>query len=235
MSKGRREEKGNKPATVFPNTPTASQLLSVWMGSMQSPEGPKHTVVDSTEEILAYRGWNLEDDPVNGARLRSMFIGAIWDGPSLVADAPPTQMAPHGYHHGVYAMKEKLWQSIYGVNIATSAHVTGVVLLSGLVVEGANGYRAERATIQSLTIHPKVKWPEAEKVTDKDWGDMAVRSPNPSGRASGFSDVYFFPGIVGNAYGSVISGPTRAWPEQLSAYRAAEDLAKRYQCDVEVA
>ena len=99
-----------------------------------------------SEEILAWRGWDLvgySSGDVEVVRLRSLTRIFLWDSPSVVADRRPSQHSAHG----LYAMRTR------GQFVAQyTPHVLGQVALSGIVVEGENGYRAERATIRSLII-----------------------------------------------------------------------------------
>jgi hypothetical protein len=70
--------------------------------------------------------------------------GIRWDGPALTADAVPA--APPD-EHGIYALrKEPFAESGY------DGAITGEVALSGIVIEGTQGYRAERAVIRSLYV-----------------------------------------------------------------------------------
>lgn len=94
-------------------------------------------------EILAWRGWNFAASPSEPI-LQSVTYPVRWDGPTLLADAVPT--AKNG--HGIHALKVKDTNSSYLSEVAAF----GEVALSGIVVEGTDGYRAERATIRSLWV-----------------------------------------------------------------------------------
>lgn len=97
-----------------------------------------------TEEILAWRGWRLLNDLDGEFFLWSVNHECAWTGPTLVADVQPTKYGASG----IYALmsRTEVIQQGYAPN------VVGQVALSGIVVEGEHGYRAERATIRSLTI-----------------------------------------------------------------------------------
>ena len=93
-----------------------------------------------TEEILAWRGWHLVPEGDDWL-LRSPSYAMRWDGPSAVADQKP---AVHT-RNGLYAVKDR-------TRAGESYYVYGQVALSGIVLEGETGYRAERATIRSLVL-----------------------------------------------------------------------------------
>lgn len=132
----------------------AGQLVAIaYTGSGAVRTGPDTSVtkpkpVPVAQEIIAYRGWQLTKDKAGVPQLAS-FNGTRWDGPSLVADAVPD----HDNTNGVYALTlENPYRSQY----EGTCCVWGSVALSGIVVEGQTGYRAERATIRTLSVvkHP---------------------------------------------------------------------------------
>ena len=92
------------------------------------------------QEIIAERGWNLSQDK-KGPVLMSVTREVKWDGPTLRADAVPAL----GSDAGIYA-QDRLENSYRRLS------VWGQVALSGVVVEGTNGWRAEQATIRSLRV-----------------------------------------------------------------------------------
>lgn len=119
------------------------------------------------EEILAERAWRLIqwDDPGKapvsvplgtvlespgaGVLLRSIGTEVYWHGPSLTADKQPRQHNTSGIHcfklgdDGACPDRDGYrWHQA----------VVGVVALSGIVQIHKHGYRAERATIQSLML-----------------------------------------------------------------------------------
>ena len=101
-----------------------------------------------TSEILAWRGWLRDTKNDYEPVLRSFNYDVRWDGPSLTADKVPSRK----HDHGIYALKatpgKRHEQSSYYFN----AFAFGCVALSGVVVEGELGYRAERATIRELWL-----------------------------------------------------------------------------------
>ncbi len=127
-----------KPKSV---PPTASSL---W----DSPE----TV---TTEIMAYRGWvlkvQIDDNGKAVIYLRSMNFDMLWDGPTVVADETPKAESLHGLY-AVGLLPHHEWNFV--LNMDMSCHIWGRVALSGMVIEGDLGYRAERATIQELWLNP---------------------------------------------------------------------------------
>jgi hypothetical protein len=95
-----------------------------------------------SEEIIAWRGWKMKRDDANRWVLLSITWNAVWEGPTFIADEIPARDS----QHGVYARKSRETLGEY------AGVCCGEVALSGVVVEGENGYRAERATIRSLII-----------------------------------------------------------------------------------
>lgn len=120
----------------------------------------------STEEIVAYRRWRYMDADlvitqhflspehfaIQGRRLFSVVFWWEWDGPTMRADERPALDSSHG----IYAMRtlERLQEHFRGgyIGMGSSPYpaVEGEVALSGTVIEGEHGYRAERATIRKL-------------------------------------------------------------------------------------
>lgn len=113
------------------------------------------------EEIIAWRSWDLRD----GA-LWSTTQNFCWDGPSVTADAVPTA----DNSNGIYALQE--------ISDTPITDVWGQVELSGLVVEGEKGYRAERATIRSLYIGRRQKQMALDGITPPqhfyEWPEQAL-------------------------------------------------------------
>lgn len=97
-----------------------------------------------SKEIIAWRGWRLVKY-ADGWKLHSVTQHLVcWDGPTLIADKVPEWNS----QHGIYALTER--NAVVGNGY--QGHCLGEVALSGVVVEGSNGYRAERAMIRSLTL-----------------------------------------------------------------------------------
>jgi len=105
------------------------------------------------QEIEAWRTWYLlvEADGFGGydAILKSLSRETRWKGPVLVADKVPAV----DHQHGVYARNLDAEDHYSGLMFRMpdfGQKVYGKVALSGIVVEGTTGYRAERATIREL-------------------------------------------------------------------------------------
>lgn len=113
-------------------------------GARISPE-PVNT------EVLAWRGWGFEPSV---RRLKSVTAGHIWQGPTFVSDErPDTVRGPYSYQYhepGVHALQEDKFRGS-GYDLS---EVIGEVALTGLVVVGTFGWRAEKATIRSLVVRP---------------------------------------------------------------------------------
>ena len=92
--------------------------------------------------------------------LRSLTKNTIWEGPSITADHRPKL----DNENGIYALKREdgyeydptVRFRLFDWNYRTGSLVWGQVALSGVVVEGTMGYRAERSTIRSLYIQPQL-------------------------------------------------------------------------------
>jgi hypothetical protein len=95
-----------------------------------------------SEEIIAWRGWRLQRSEEGRWFLCSVSMATLWEGPTLIADKQPDRDS----HHGIYARRTRKALAEY------TRQCCGEVALSGVVVEGENGYRAERATIRSLIV-----------------------------------------------------------------------------------
>lgn len=123
-----------------------------------APAVPVEKMETIESEIMAWRGWNLSwDDPYDPI-LQSASQNTLWRGPTVVADKAPEL----GGKTGIYALSErevKPKHDFYGDSMRgwsrqyLSMPVSGTVALSGVVVEGEYGYRAERATIRSLRLN----------------------------------------------------------------------------------
>lgn len=112
------------------------------------------------EEIIAYRCWYLdwelvgwterEDLPILRPILHSTNRPFAWDGPVVRADVPPARNTKSG----IYAVGvEDRFSKNFGY--VQEGNVWGEVALSGLVVEGEAGYRAEVCTIRRLWLGGK--------------------------------------------------------------------------------
>jgi len=102
---------------------------------------PSSVIEHRTTEILAWRGWDLYDEAYLWSYGRTR-----WDGPTLTADKKPDP----NHNHGLYAVKDQ--QCSNWCSYSAYRDVIGEVALSGLVVEGETGYRAEHCTIRKLSV-----------------------------------------------------------------------------------
>ncbi len=123
-------------------------------------------------ELLALRAWRLahwRDD--GGIRLQSLSQNHVWHGPVFHSDHMPEADARCG--SGVYAMKPSRrprsgaaftgGSSVHDWLTGANAWIWGWVALSGQVVEHAEGYRAQTATVRRLHLglqaHLAFPWP----------------------------------------------------------------------------
>lgn len=113
-----------------------------------TPSTPDLPIVPVGQEVIAYRAWLFQGMGIeNDAVLWSVAHPVRWEGPVLTADRVPSMNS----RHGIYAKS-----TLEGLNQEYGRQpVIGEVALSGVVVEGDNGYRAERCVIRSLTLYYK--------------------------------------------------------------------------------
>lgn len=106
------------------------------------------------QEVIGWRSWFLlvETSPYLE---RDFFLmswrGTKWEGPVLAADALPET----DNEHGVYARTTEWRGSMFAMPIFDmgAIRVRGTVALTGRVLQGESGYRAERATVRELWLH----------------------------------------------------------------------------------
>jgi hypothetical protein len=106
------------------------------------PPNEEHVEQVSTE-ILAWRAWGLDGQDAEPLLRSITFRDFVWPGPTVTAHESPERDDPNA---GIHAVKDRdsHWLS--------NAPVSGQVALHGRVVVGTEGYRAEKATIRSLTL-----------------------------------------------------------------------------------
>ena len=140
------------------------------LGAGQSGDGVK--VESQDTEIIAWRAWFLVEHEGDWY-LRSFFYPTgdpmRWEGPAVRADKTPELESAHG----IYALTKERFDGYYspdyGIGVTmhfgssdgrykTESFVYGEVALSGTVVEGTNGYRAEQAVVRSLTLKLDKAW-----------------------------------------------------------------------------
>jgi hypothetical protein len=105
------------------------------------------------QELLAWRGWRLglfvpDAGEPSGPRLLSITAPCIWNGPVVKADRPRDAIDTPS---GIYALKADVADRSQ-LRIAEGFWATGLVALSGRVVEHAIGYRAQRAVVRELRL-----------------------------------------------------------------------------------
>lgn len=91
--------------------------------------------------MIGWRWWSLEGDV-----LKSVSHPTKWEGPTLRADKKPTKSNPHGIY--CLAKRDKIgaWKP------EQFRRAFGKIELSGRVVKGEQGYRAEQATVLALYV-----------------------------------------------------------------------------------
>lgn len=135
-----------------------------------------------TGEIIAYRAWDYDfqitDDGAVGVRLESLHQDFYWDGPVTTADAAPAADSDKG----LYAIRGDEHHRDNFKNYMKGKAIWGRVALSGIVVEGQCGYRAERAAIQELWVNPYIDTEDSPEglcklLADRYQCDATVRAP----------------------------------------------------------
>lgn len=127
---------------LYANT-TAKTAYSAMLNApaaSQKPAPPEPVA----QEIIAWRGWRVMPDD-DGWALWSPCQPMKWDSLSVVADKVPDTDHPHG----LYAMKD-----LPQLDVGYCAQAYGEVALSGIVLVGQTGFRAERATVRSIVLLP---------------------------------------------------------------------------------
>ena len=102
----------------------------------ESSDGAPRGATRTRVEVVAWRAWYMLGNGI----LRSVSYDTQWEGPVLRADEIPMGRNSNG----IYAVRT--------LDQVPFAHAWGEVALSGIVVEGELGYRAEVATIRSLFV-----------------------------------------------------------------------------------
>lgn len=137
-----------------------SYTISGWNCVEAAPAAPPATASPLwdkpetvTGEIIAYRGWDYDfhvtPDGKVAVRLESRHQDFYWDGPATTADEAPSAEGDHG----LYAVASDAHHKDNFGSYVSDAPIWGRVALSGVVVEGTNGYRAERAAVQELWVN----------------------------------------------------------------------------------
>jgi len=105
-------------------------------------------------ELLAWRAWRLailreSEQEDYGPRLLSLTAPCIWRGPMITADTLPAVLASRPT--GIHALKPDA-PLASELRLSEYCWVSGLVALSGRVMEHAIGYRAERAVVRELRL-----------------------------------------------------------------------------------
>jgi hypothetical protein len=136
----------------------SSPMMGVWRTPQTEKPAATSPLWDNPEtvtgEIVAYRAWDYDfqvaEDGAIGVRLESLHQDFYWDGPVTSADEAPSA----GNQNGLYAIRgDEHHRNNFNEYMQVKA-IWGRVALSGIVVEGTHGYRAERATVQELWVSP---------------------------------------------------------------------------------
>lgn len=221
MSKRKRRERQDRPAHM--EVTWAHYNVPAPRHYVKHPPPPVLEPIKG--EIVAWRGWRLRHDH-GGVRLWSTTWAVSWDGPTLTAHMVPAmddrnahalmqlwvggELPAFATAAGVYALRPEAFRE------STYAHlpVIGQVALTGVVVEGDSGYRAERATIRSLYLN-------APKTSLEDGLRDFSEQPR-SGLRDNLSELSIL--VTWRSDGR--------WPEDVSPFMAVEELSRRYDVDV---
>jgi hypothetical protein len=150
------QDSGSRAGASAPTAGSALIPLAAYGADAERAPRPRLTLEPVAQEIVAYRAWLCAPDDDGRAVLWSLTRHVIWEGPTLVADLRPSEE----HLHGVYAVKEPWQRNVHSWSYTFA--VDGQVALSGVVLEGETGYRAERATIRALTLYYKeCRWQKA--------------------------------------------------------------------------
>lgn len=131
-----------------------------------SPEPPKppagtsamwENPTEVTGELVGYRAWDYKvrvgPDWKVEARLQSPYHDNLWDGPVQHADETPEE----GTDHGLYAVGTSKFHADNWWTYLREEPIWGRVGMSGIVVEGGSGFRAQTMTIQELWLNPNAE------------------------------------------------------------------------------
>lgn len=109
------------------------------------------------EEIVGWRSWILVEHDED-LYLRSFYHDVLWQSPVMRADAKPTKENAHG----IYMLRKRVVNKApfngyfitFGPDFrdVTEFSVEGTIALSGIVIEGEDGFRGEQAVIRSLKL-----------------------------------------------------------------------------------
>ena len=157
----------NAPLTMPTRYPTLNLNGATYGGQRRQPVGDGVKVESQDTEIIAWRAWYLVEHEGDWY-LRSFFCPEgnpmRWEGPAVRADKTPELESAHG----IYALTEKrfgsvCYEDVYSMiggdgRYKAEGYIYGEIALSGTVIEGTNGYRAEQAVVRSLTLKLDKAW-----------------------------------------------------------------------------
>ena len=149
---------GTYPFSVPISATTTPRYKILW-GTDEEQKNPEPRQVQGP--LYGWRWWRLTHLTLHGWRLQSTARDYVWHGPTTVAHAKPRWGQELGFyptHHteGIHCYNNKslaisrLADTVGSEALPTA--VLGCVEVSGTVVKHEHGYRAERATIQGLTM-----------------------------------------------------------------------------------
>ena len=205
-------------------------LLSPLLAPALSAPSPTPPIIHRSTEVLGWRAWDLVLDEDGAPVLESLNNRFRWPGPSaanatppdpewtLASAYPPDDIADAP---GFFARKDRAGAERYAnVNAAPyppgRPRALGEVALSGLVIEGEDGYRAQRCTIRSLTIFGGIGdvvnvWDLAARLEARYACDVTVELSEPSAT---------------EAYALSWDGADRGWIALNDYGASADDAAK---------
>jgi hypothetical protein len=112
------------------------------------------------DEVVAWRAWRIVREGRN-LRLRSLYRSDVW---------PPDGWLVATNDHGICAAFDRdhledmhRWGSTNSKRYVEDGSAIGKVGLSGRIVEGERGYRAERARVISIIV-PYAAWELVEEL-----------------------------------------------------------------------
>jgi hypothetical protein len=189
-------------------------------GIVWSAPSPTPPIIHRSTEVLGWRAWDLVLDADGEPILESLNIRYHWDGPSAANATPPTvvwtMLAVRSDAPGFFARKTREGAAAYLDGHRAAHRAFGEVALSGLVIEGEDGYRAQRCTIRSLTIFGGIGdvvnvWDLAARLESRYACDVTIELPEPS---------------AAEAYALSWDGADRGWIALNDYGASADDAAK---------
>lgn len=121
----------------------------------------------SPAPVLAWRSWRVTDHGLVGA------WQALWSDDHMVAtcDRLPHHAPDWDCRCGIYGLKE--------MPVSVEPGVTGIVELSGQVIEHEDGYRAEKARIKQLWLTGRKTTKDQLQMLRSKFPDVVIEDANP--------------------------------------------------------